>query len=229
MLDGIGLLARFLVVAPDSTAGTRLFREAPPECRIVLNDYNDKLLAILSTPPALAEGTVDVLDPPAMAIAGGARHNWILFHDAVECDLGEAGALRAIRPFGAKMAEHAGRLAAVLAAYADPDAIDVDDHSMSCGIALAQHYAAELLRLHGAAAINPDLRLATKLLAWWQARSTPRLHLAGIYQLGPAALRDAATARRIVAILEDHGWIVRLPENTEVDGIARREVWELLP
>jgi hypothetical protein len=164
-----------------------------------------------------------------MAIAGGARHNWILFHDAVECDLGEAGELRAIRPFGAKMAEHAGRLAAVLAAYADPDAIDVDDHSMSCGIALAQHFAAELLRLHGAAAVNPDLRLAAKLLAWFQMQNTPRFHLATVYQRGPSPLRDAATARRIVGILEDHGWITRLPQGTPIDGVARNEVWELVP
>jgi hypothetical protein len=229
MLDGIGLLARFLVAAPDSTAGTRLFREPPAECRTVLGQYNERLKDILSTAPVFADGTTDVLDPPAMQISGLARENWVAFHDEAERDLTDSGALRPIRAFGAKLAEHAGRLAAVLAAYSDPECMEVGNEAMSCGIALTQHYAAEMLRLHSVGNVDPDLRLAAKLLAWWQAQSSPRLQLAAIYQRGPAALRDAATARRIVGILEGHSWIVRLPAGTEVDGVARNEVWELVP
>jgi hypothetical protein len=147
----------------------------------------------------------------------------------VERDLGESGELRPIRAFGAKMAEHAGRLAAVLATYIDPESMEVDTDTMACGIALAQHYAIEMLRLHSVGNVAPDLRLAAKLLAWWQALNNPRCHLAAIYQRGPAALRDAATARRIVGILESHGWITRLPEGTEIDGVSRKEAWELVP
>jgi len=32
-----------------------------------------------------------------------------------------------------------------------------------------------------------------------------------------------------VGILEDHGGITRLPNGTEIDGAARKEVWELVP
>jgi hypothetical protein len=229
MLDGIGLLARFLVVAPESTAGARLFREAPAECAEVLRLYNARLTAILSRPPMFMAGTTDVLDPRAMGIYGEARLNWIAFHNEVERDIGETGELRLIRPFGAKLAEHAGRLAAVLAAYADPDTMEVDAANMACGIALAQYFAAEMLRLHSIGFVDPDLQLAAKVLAWWQAQGSPLCHLAGIYQRGPGAVRDAATARRAVGILENHGWITRLPEGTEVDGVARKEVWELVP
>ncbi len=228
-LDGIGLLARFPLVAPDSTAGTRLFRHPPEACRAVLDDYNTRLGAILSRPPVLASGTHDVLEPPAMRLSDVAQRNWIAFHDAVERDLAETGALRPIRPFGAKMAEHAGRLAAVLAAYADPETMVVDGPAMACGIALAQHYAAEMLRLQGSGSVAPDLRLAARLLAWWQARPDPRCHLAMIYQRGLNAIGDAATARRIVAILEEHGLVTPLPPGTEVDGAPRKEAWELVP
>ena len=127
------------------------------------------------------------------------------------------------------MAEHAGRLAAVLEVYGDPDAMEVSAELMACGIVLAQHYGAELLRLQGAAAVTPDLRLAARLLAWWQARPDPRCHLSAIYQRGLNALGDAATARRIVAILEDHGWILPLPVGTEIDGAPRRDAWTLAP
>ena len=231
MLDGIGLLARFLLVAPDSTAGTRLFCEAPAECQLVLDQYNARLTAILSRPPSLAPGSVNVLAPPSMCLSGAARRHWVAFHDEVERDLADTGAFRPIRAFGAKMAEHAGRLAAVLATYADPDpdAMGVDGNAMACGIALAQHYAAEMLRLHSAGNVAPELRLAAKLLAWWRMQNSPRCHLAAIYQRGPAALRDAAAARRTVGILEDHGWLLRLKEGTRVDGVGRREAWDLVP
>jgi hypothetical protein len=229
MLDGIGLLARFLVVAPDSTAGTRLFREPPAVCRSMLDQYNTRLTAMLSRSPVLAPGTTDVLDPPDMSLSGSARRDWIAFYDTVERELAERGELRSIRAFGAKMAEHAGRLAAVLAAYADPDAMEVDGDAMGGGIALAQYYAAEMLRLQSAGAVAPDLRLAARLLAWWQARADPQCHLAAIYQIGPGALRNAADARRIVGMLEEHGFVLRLPAGTVVDGAARRDAWELVP
>ena len=127
------------------------------------------------------------------------------------------------------MGEHAGRLAAVLTVLADPDAMEVDENAMESGIALARHYAAEMLRLQGGALIAPDLLLAQRLLEWWQARTDPQCHLAAIYQTGPGALRDAATARRIVSVLEEHGWLRRLIPGTEVGGVARRDAWELVP
>jgi hypothetical protein len=51
-------------------------------------------------------------------------------------------------------------------------------------------------------------------LAWWQARPDPRCYLATIYQRGLNAIGNAATARRIVTVLEDHGWVLKLPANT---------------
>jgi hypothetical protein len=73
------------------------------------------------------------------------------------------------------------------------------------------------------------LRLAARLLAWWQARPDPQCHLAAIYQRGLNAIGDAATARQIVGILEEHGWVRRLPAGITLDDKPRREAWELLP
>jgi hypothetical protein len=147
MLDGIGLLARVLLVAPESTAGTRMFREPPPWCAPALRSYSDRLLTLLTRQPTVAPDTADVLDPPAMTLTPDARALWVGFHDAAESRLGDDGELRPIRAFGAKMAEHAGRLAAVLTVYGNPDAMEVDAGAMACGITLAQHYAAEMVRL----------------------------------------------------------------------------------
>lgn len=228
MLDDMGTLARVLVVAPMSTIGTRMFREAPLECRAILDNYNATLRTLLLRPPVTRPGDSDVLDPPIMCLDADARRLWIAFHDQVERDLCEDGTLHSVRAFGAKLADHAGRLAAVLALYADVDAMVVRSEQMACGIELARHYAAEALRLKGGAAVAPTLRHAQHLLAWWQARQNPQCHLAQIYQ-GLNAIGDAATARKLVTVLEEHGWVRRLLAGTTIDGAPRRDAWELVP
>jgi hypothetical protein len=229
VLDGIGTMARLLIVEPTSTVGYRPFREAPPQCAAVLRAYADRMLSLLTREPATAPDAKDVLDPPVMELTADARALWVAFHDEVEADLGPGSPLYSIRAFGAKMAEHAGRLAAVLTVYGNPDAMQVEHESMACGIALAQHYAAEMLRLQGGAAVSPDLRLADRLLAWWHGRLDSRCYLAAIYQRSLNAISDAATARRIVGILEEHGWVRRLAVGTVIDGSPRRDAWELVP
>jgi len=138
-----------------------------------------------------------------------------------------AGALAPIKAFAAKLAEHAGRLAAVLTVYNDPDAMVVPLWAMQNGITLAVHYACEMLRLHGGATVGQELRAAEKLLDWWRDQPNPTLYLAAIYQNGPYTLRDAKSARRAVEILEDHGQVDRLPSGSIIDGTARREAWRL--
>ncbi len=228
-LAGIGTLARTLLVAPASTAGTRLFRAPSAAAAAALAEYDARLFRMMTTSPRTKSDDGTVLDPVPLALDQDARAMWIAFHDAVEQEQREGGEMRAIQAFASKMAEHAGRLAAVLAVYADPDAPEVGATAMAGGIALAQHYAAELLRLHGAAGVSANLQLAARLLTWWQARPDRRCHLASIYQRGLNAVRDAATARRIVGILEEHGWVDKLPTGTVLEGTARNDAWELVP
>jgi hypothetical protein len=229
MLDGIGMLARTLLVAPESTAGTRLFREPLLVCLEVLADYAARLEHLLDKPPATQPDDAQVLDPPVLRLAPDAAQLWVKFYNFTEQAQNPGGAYHPIKAFASKLAEHAGRLAAVLAIYANSDAMEVSADLMACGIALAQNYAAEMLRLHGAASVSPDLRLAHRLLNWWQVQPGGRCHLAQVYQYGPGPLRDAATARRIIGVLVDHGWLMKLPKETELDGRARRDAWELVP
>ncbi len=228
-LAGIGTLARTLLVAPESTAGTRLWRESDGSAEHVLLGYTARLGDYLARIPRYADEDGEVLNPLPLTLHADARRMWTAFHDAVERALQPEGKLAGIRAFASKMPEHAGRLAGILAAYAEPDGIEIGPDAMANGIALTQHYAAELGRLMDAATVNPDLTLAARLLTWWQARPNPRLHLAAIYQRGLNAIGDAATARRIVTVLQEHGYVSRLPEGTKLDGSPRRDAWELVP
>ena len=229
IFTGMGLMARMLTVAPESTTGTRRFREAALADSIALRSYNEKLAYLLQKPPVTKREAPDVLDPPVMQLNPEARLAWICFYNECELAAGAKGTLATIRAFAAKLAEHAGRLAAVLTVYDDPNAMEVHLRAMQSGIALARYYGTEMLRLHNTASVSPDLRLAQRLLTWWQERSEPSLCLTYIYQKGPNALRTSAAARTAVKILEKHGWVEPLPAGTVLDGKPRKEGWRLVP
>ncbi|WP_231295268.1 YfjI family protein [Acidiphilium cryptum] len=220
-----GLLARMLIADPSTTMGTRMWRERESDFDLLLDEYNDRLGYMLAKRPRLLEGS-DGLDPEPLPFNVAAERRLILFHDATERDLADGRRYASIRGFGAKMTEHASRLAGILGAYAGRDMIDAE--TFEAGAALATWYAGEQLRLGETVAPDPELDAAQELLTWWQSQPEPRLYLTALYKSGPNRLRQAADAKRAVAILEDHGWIERLPTGTVLDGSPRREAWSLI-
>ena len=206
-----------------------MFRAADPVATANLADYNVRLTALLERKARMRDDNLGGLSPIPLPLSDNARRVFIAFHDDVERRNAPGGEYAVIRAFASKMPEHAGRLAAVLAVYDDPDAHEVSDASVAGGIQLAQHYAAEMIRLKGAAAVAPDLALAARLLEWLRARPSQQVHLADIYQRGLNAVGTATTARRIMNILAEHGWVTPLPNGTVIGDAARKEAWELVP
>jgi len=51
--------------------------------------------------------------------------------------------------------------------------------------------------------------------------------LVQVYQRGPMRIRDAETARRIMDLLVEHGWVRKVPHDVKIKGRRRREVYEL--
>lgn len=49
-----------------------------------------------------------------------------------------------------------------------------------------------------------------------------------VVRLGPNSLRESATARSALGVLENHGWLVRLDAGTVVRGAARKEAWRIV-
>jgi hypothetical protein len=211
---------------PESTIGTRLWRDGRADCDRFLDQYDNRLAALLDDAPRLLESG-DGLDPTPLGVTAEAERLLISFHNTVEPKQIEGGEYSSITGFASKMLEHSARLAGILAAYAGQDIIDAG--TFEAGTHLATFYAGEQIRLADTAGIAPDLILAQRLLEWWQSRPDPRSYLSQIYQIGPGSIREAATAKRIVEILEERGWITRLPSGTVIDGAPRRDSWELTP
>jgi hypothetical protein len=224
-----GLLSRLLVAAPGTTAGLRLWHEPKAESATVLRRYTARLLDLLEQPLPLAPGAArNELKPRCLTMAAAARAAWTAFSDHTERALAPGTAYDPIRAFGNKLPEHAARLAGILALVDDPEVREISGEMLALGIALAQHYAAEALRLSEAGRLDPDLRLAQRVLAWlageWQGAL---ISLPDIYRLGPPAVRDAKSAHRIVTILEGHGWLAGVVGPVTVNGTTRREAWRI--
>jgi len=229
LLADQGLLSRFLITAPDSAAGLRLWHEPKPESGAALKRYGARLLGILEEPLLLAAGKSNELEPRCLTLSSGARGLWIAFADHVERAIAPNGALEPVRGLANKLPEHAARLAAILALVDDLGAPEIGANHMRAGIALAEHYATEALRLFGVSRVNSELRLAQRLLDWLLGTwSEPAISLPDIYQRSLNAIGDKATAAKLIAILEDHGWLVRIPEGAVVSGQRRRDAWRVV-
>jgi len=229
LLADQGLLSRLLVTAPPSAAGSRMWREERPETDRDLKRYGARLLDILEAPLPLSPGKTNELEPRPLSLAPEARSRWIAFTNYVERAIGQGGELEPVRGLGNKLPEHAARLAAVLSVVRDLDSTAISDDETWAGICLAEHYATEALRLFDTRQMSAELLLAQRLLAWLQRQwAEPAVSLPDIYQRSLNAIRDQATARKLVSLLEDHGWLVRLMEGAVVAGQRRREAWRIV-
>ena len=104
---------------------------------------------------------------------------------------------------GNKIPEITARLAATLTLVQDIGAHEIDAGALEQGIALAEHYLAEALRLFEATQADAELVRAQVLSRWLITQwGYPVIGLPDIYRLGPNSVRDMKTARRLVGILE---------------------------
>lgn len=230
-----GLFSRLLVAAPRSIAGTRLFREPSADARPNLVAFGARVLNALERPPRTVEGTVAELDPRELPMTAEAQAMWREFADALERQLGPRGSLRPVQGLANKIPEHAARLAAVLALFENLDVPELDRETLARGIKLAQWYLGEALRLAEVGYIPEEVKLAEAALEWlrgeWSLRgdvADGRLFsLPDLYQLGPNSIRHKEVASRAVAVLIDHGWVVKVEGTHRVRGVPRREVFSL--
>jgi hypothetical protein len=229
MLIDQGLLSRTLMTGPDSAMGGRLSHAEAPETAPAMARYGARLLSILECPLPLAGERPNELMPRPLPLSPAAQQMWTRFADRVETMLTQDGELRPISGIANKLPEHAARIAGVLTLVRDVGAGEVAVAELAAGIELAQHYAAEALRLRGGSHVSAELQPAQRALDWLlQHWPEPAISLSDLYQRGPAAIRDAAAARRSVTILEDHGWLVRIPQGAEITGTRRRDAWRIV-
>jgi len=226
--SGQGFLARFLIAYPASHIGTRLRRGHSPESDTAVAGFGARLRNILETP--LPTGTdPQELDPPCLTLSDAARELLWRFHERVEGKQRPGEELEQVRAYATKAAEQACRLSGVLTLWADLAATEITPQVMAQGVQLAAYYLGEAKRLADAAVVSVETDRA-EALRKWLVESWPlsEVTLRDIVRSGPNRLRETRIAREPVAMLEKTGWLIRLPEGTEVQGMARREAWHVV-
>lgn len=219
-----GLFSRCLVAYPQSTAGTRMFRNEKADEAPAAAAYVNRMTALLGGKWPINE--FHELQPQHMGIGGPARTLWIEMHDQIERGIG--GDLKPIRALASKAAEHLGRIAAVLTLIDDPTATTVAEAAMERAAVLVDYYLGEAQRLSGVQPQHERADQALALWGWLTMRGKRHITLPELTQKGPNKLRKAETLRSLMSVLAEHYMVRAVPGDFIVyDGKVRREAWEV--
>ncbi|WP_187274704.1 MULTISPECIES: YfjI family protein [unclassified Methylobacterium] len=214
-----GLLSRILVAAPDSIAGTRLFRVATAADAEQIRRYHARMLSLLEGWPSVIDHAQG-LQPRELPMSEAAEARWRDFYNWIEERSGPQGDLRLVRDFASKAAEHAARIAGVLAIVADEHALEISAEIMTAAARLATWYTDEATRLQQACRTDPALLRAQALLDWLRARDEQDVKFSDILRLGPAPTRTKKEADAAVRTLMEHNLVEEVRERPRLIRVA---------
>lgn len=215
---GMGFWARFLPAWPESTQGTRLYREPPPHWP-ALEAYCRALATLLDAMPK--PNPTGELVLPVLRLAPAARAEWRRFHDDIERELAPAGELAEVRDIASKAADNVARVACLFHLLEHGATGEIDAVSVEAAGRIVAWHLTEARRLFASVAVPPDVARAAALEAWLVARcratGTNAVATRDVQREGPYATRDRSALNATMAVLTTAG---RVREETE--GRQRR-------
>jgi hypothetical protein len=227
MAGGLGFLPRCLICEPPSAIGTRFHANARHDDS-ALAAFEAKLKRVLAHDmPTAKDG--QTLRPRLLPLDPDARTLLVKYSDFIEAAQAPRGHLSHVTGHASKSAEQAARIAGVLTLWRDLNASTVTAQDMRDGIALAQFYLSEAVRLADAAAVSQEIDRAEALRKWLlESWTHPEILTRDVVRRGPNAIRESPKARAALGILEKHGWLQPLDPGTLVRGAARAEAWAIV-
>jgi hypothetical protein len=223
-----GFLARFLVMMPDSTIGTREVRPAKSLEDVRIVRFHRRLAAMLNQPQPTREGSGGKeLELPALDLDHDAWCQWQAFANEVERSAGKGGPYQPIQASALKMAENVARIAGALALFEDEDAVEIGGSSMAAAVEVGRFYLDEALRLLGHEVADPETVALNDLAGWLEKWPHPLISITQIQQRAPAALRGNAKKTR-ARVLDLCSWgTLTLEGEGEVDGERFKELYRI--
>lgn len=230
-----GLLARFLVSAPQGRAGTRLrddtaYQDLVHKAAHDLEGYNIAAKNLLRQSVRWKDKKDRALgvELDSLVFTPEARALYVDFANTIEGELGPNASLAMVKAFASKLPENAARIAGTLTLIADPRASEIEATTLADAISLAEYYLGETIRLMAFGTIAPELRLAVSVLEWLHAQPDEVIGLRDIYRLGPNAIRQADKARRVMDVLCEHGWVRPMTDGAVIEGQRHKEAWQIV-
>ena len=194
---GSGFLARFLICHPETTQGTRFWKDAPASWPN-LTRFQNRLVELLEqTPPPDGDRG---LEPPMMDFSTEGFEAWKTVYDLIEKDLAPDGDLETLRDFASKASDNIARLAALFSLYDAQTDIGAENVEMASRIVIWHLHEAR--RFFGEIHTNPQDLLAGKLDKWLLDRGESTVHKSIILTHGPNALRKKESLDLAIIALE---------------------------
>ena len=231
LVRGQGLLYRFLTAWPAPIRNRRYVEEDLTQSP-AFQAYSRRLGELLEAARVEEgeDGKIKGLNTAFLRLEPAAKRLYAAFYEHAEA--AKDSAREEVSPFLSRAAEHAVRLALVLAIFEDPSAASIPLAHMEAAVRLVEWYIMELERIFGAAKVSERVRRAEALLTWIVASGRekkargeePAFTIKELLQHGPRSVaREARKLREVLATLEEHGY-VRIRK-----GRGRGEVVEVNP
>jgi putative DNA primase/helicase len=202
---GTGFAARFLIAWPETTQGTRKFKEAPRGWP-ALSRFRRRIRELLEGQREMPLAERGGLSPALLTLSPGAQAAWIAFHDETEAELRPGGDMEQTRDVASKAADNAARVAALFHVLEHgPSGSISEEHMRAAGALIAWHLY-EARRFLG----NIALPLATingaRLERWLMERhgltGEPFVRRQDVQRQGPNPLRRGKALDEAIAELE---------------------------
>ena len=212
-------MSRILFAAPETLAGTRLWKESARELDAVLRRYTARILSIFELPISAANAAGNELTPRALELSDEARVVWIEFHDLIETNMAPSRPFAKLRDVASKSAEQAARIAGVLTIVDDRHATEIDGDAMFRARELMSWYLDEAVRMASEIQSAPTKQDAEVLRQWIVAKGLQHVTAAFVQKHGPSKLRSKDNLDPAINALEAEGWLI--PDD------ASRRAWRL--
>ncbi|WP_323034140.1 YfjI family protein [Pararhodobacter sp.] len=218
---GQGFLARCLIAAPTTTAGTRLKLEHDPASDRIIANFAAKVESLMAAHMPTGDDRQE-LTPRTLPLSRQAREVLQVYYMATEKAQAPGGDLAEVRAHASKTCEQACRLAGVMTLWGDLNAPEITGATMADAVQLASYYLNEAVRLCDAAVVSAGTMQAEALRVWlmekWAGDTvTPR----DILRRGPNSLREKAKLRAPIGMLVEAGWLVPLETGREAYRVVR--------
>lgn len=103
--------------------------------------------------------------------------------------------------------------------FEEDSANEISIECMLNAIDIAEWHLHEICRLRECGYISVELRNAETLRCWLlENRFWQNVNIRDIMRRGPKPATNAEITKHLMTLLEKNGWVVRLPENSFVDG-----------
>jgi len=203
---GSGFAARFLIAWPESTQGTRRYREAPANWPR-LAAFQRRIAELLTEPLTLSEA--GELAPLMLDLTPEAKAAWVAFHDDVEGELRPGGDMEQAKDVASKAADNAARLAAIFHVFEHGPYGAIGEEHLRAGARIAAWHLYEARRFLGTLALPRAAINAARLEAWLLRRcgeaQADSVSTRDVRQFGPGALRDPKALSEALAELAEAG------------------------